>query len=77
MTMRFLVFLGALLALNACTYHETPYGRHAELHLPTQTETTVHKTVTINAPEGTTVILQETPPPTVIYQPAPVHRRRW
>lgn len=64
-----------VLTLGACVYSDTPYGRYAELNLPSQNETTIHKTVTVNAPAGTTVILQETPPPTVIYQNEPV--RRW
>lgn len=54
-------------------YAETPDGRFASLDvaLPTHTTSTVHKTVTVNAPAGTTVILQETPPPTVIYRDYP------
>ena len=59
------------LILAACTYSETPFGRYAEIDLPVQSQTTIHKTVTVNAPPGTTVNISETP---VYYDPPP--RRR-
>lgn len=48
--------LSITLFLSACVYTETPYGRTAVLDLPVHSQTTVNKTVTINAPPGTTVI---------------------
>ena len=42
--------LSAALLLSACVYTETPYGRTAVLDLPVHAQTTVNKTVTINAP---------------------------
>lgn len=51
--------LSAALLLSACVYTETPYGRTAVLDLPVHSQTTVNKTVTINAPPGTTVIYQD------------------
>lgn len=64
------LILLAIVALSGCMYADTPDGRFAaiDVALPTHSTTTVHKTVTVNAPAGTTVILKETPPPTVIYQ---------
>ncbi|MDK4680278.1 spore coat-associated protein camelysin [Kingella negevensis] len=47
--------------LTGCIYAETPDGRYAELDLPVQTQTTIHKTVTVNAPPGTIVNISETP----------------
>ena len=44
--------LSAALLLSACVYTETPYGRTAVLDLPVHSQTTVNKTVTINAPPG-------------------------
>lgn len=58
--------------LAGCVYAESPEGRFALLDLPMQTHTTVNKTVTVNAPAGTTVIVSETP----IYQ-TPPPRCRW
>ena len=54
--------LSAALLLSACVYTETPYGRTAVLDLPVHAQTTVNKTVTINAPPGTTVIYQDSVP---------------
>ena len=54
--------LSAALLLSACVYTETPYGRTAVLDLPVHAQTTVNKTVTINAPPGTTVIYQDSEP---------------
>ena len=42
--------LSITLLLSACVYTETPYGRTAVLDLPVHSQTTVNKTVTINAP---------------------------
>lgn len=67
--------LSAALLLSACVYTETPYGRTAVLDLPVHAQTTVNKTVTINAPPGTTVIYQDSKP--VRNYPAyPVYPRR-
>ena len=67
--------LSAALLLSACVYTETPYGRTAVLDLPVHAQTTVNKTVTINAPPGTTVIYQDSDP--VRNYPAyPVYPRR-
>lgn len=67
--------LSAALLLSACVYTETPYGRSAVLDLPIHSQTTVNKTVTINAPPGTTVIYQDSEP--VRNYPAyPVYPRR-
>lgn len=54
--------LSAALFLSACVYTETPYGCTAVLDLPVHSQTTVNKTVTINAPPGTTVIYQDSQP---------------
>ena len=54
--------LSAALLLSVCVYTETPYGRTAVLDLPVHAQTTVNKTVTINAPPGTTVIYQDSEP---------------
>ena len=67
--------LSVALLLSACVYTETPYGRTAVLDLPVHSQTTVNKTVTINAPPGTTVIYQDSEP--VRNYPAyPVYPRR-
>ena len=67
--------LSAALLLSACVYTETPYGRTAVLDLPVHSQTTVNKTVAINAPPGTTVIYQDNEP--VHNYPAyPVYPRR-
>ena len=57
------------LFLGGCLYAEGPDGRMAVLDLPVQNQTTVNKTVTVNAPPGTTVIMQETAPPVIIERP--------
>lgn len=59
--MKIAVILCAL-PLGGCIYAETPHGRVAALDLPVQSQTTVNKTVTINAPPGTTVIYQDAEP---------------
>ena len=59
------------LTLAACTYSETPFGRYAEIDLPLQSQTTIHKTVTVNAPAGTTVNIRETPVYTMPPPPPP------
>ncbi len=72
--------LSAALLLSACVYTETPYGRTAVLDLPVHAQTTVNKTVTINAPPGTTVIYQDSEPvrnyPTYPVYPRRVYRYR-
>lgn len=69
-----LVRIPALLLLGACVYAEGPGGRYAALDLPVHSQTTVHKTVTVNAPPGTTVNISESSPPTVIYRDRPPRR---
>ena len=72
--------LSITLFLSACVYTETPYGRTAVLDLPVHSQTTVNKTVTINAPPGTTVIYQDSEPvrnyPTYPVYPRRVYRYR-
>lgn len=48
--------------LGACTYLDTPHGRYLNLDLPVETRHTVHKTVHIHAPPGTTVIYGDSTP---------------
>lgn len=64
-----------MILLGACVYSEGPEGRFAAMDLPVQSQTTIQKTVTVNAPPGTTVVLQETTPPVVIErsQPSRMH----
>ena len=50
------------IALAACEYIDTPYGRYARIDLPVENRTVIHKTVTVNAPPGTTVIYGDTTP---------------
>lgn len=50
------------IALAACEYSDTPYGRYARIDLPVETRAVIHKTVTVNAPPGTTVIYGDTTP---------------
>ncbi|MCG7656447.1 spore coat-associated protein camelysin [Wielerella bovis] len=71
--MKPLLILSTLLILGGCVYAESPDGRFAALDLPMQTQTTVHKTVTVNAPAGTIVNISEPTPPTVIIREYP-HR---
>lgn len=67
--------LSITLFLSAYVYTETPYGRTAVLDLPVHSQTTVNKTMTINALPGTTVIYQDSQP--VHNNPAyPVYPRR-
>ena len=54
--------LSVTLLLSACVYTETPYGRTAVLDLPVHSQATVNKTVTINAPPGTTVVYGDATP---------------
>lgn len=56
------VLLVSMLLLGGCMYAETPYGRMAVLDLPVEQQTTVNKTITVNAPPGTTVIYNDTQP---------------
>ena len=51
-----LLYAFTLTALGGCFYTETPYSRTAVLDLPVHSQTTINKTVTVNAPPGTTVI---------------------
>lgn len=55
-------FLLPALLLGGCMYAETPEGRIAVVDLPVEHETTVRKTVTVNAPPGTTVIYHDHQP---------------
>lgn len=48
-----------LLLTAGCTYLDTPDGRYLNLNLPVESRHTVHKTVHIHAPPGTTVIYGE------------------
>ena len=50
------------IARAACEYSDTPYGRYARIDLPVENRTVIHKTVTVNAPPGTTVIYQDSEP---------------
>lgn len=76
--------IAAVILLGGCVYAQTPHGSYGILDLPASNHTTMHKTVTIHAPAGTTVHISETPPPTVIYREPPRrdcfidvrHRRR-
>ena len=45
-----LLYAFTLTALGGCFYTETPYGRTAVLNLPVHSQTTINKTVTVNAP---------------------------
>ena len=73
-----LLYAFTLTALGGCFYTEPPYGRTAVLDLPVHSQTTINKTVTVNAPPGTTVIYQDSEPvhrygyPSTL--PAPVSR---
>lgn len=55
-------------------YQETPFGRTAVINLPQHSQTTVNKTVTINAPPGTTVIYQDAEPVGSYRYPRPYYR---
>lgn len=55
------ILLPNFFILGACVYAESPHGRFMAVDLPTHTQTTIHKTVTVNAPAGTTVIVNDTP----------------
>lgn len=46
--------IGFMFTLSACVYHATPEGTYARIDLPIHQQTTIHKTVTVNAPAGTT-----------------------
>ena len=68
-----LPLLPLMLLLGGCLYHETPFGRTAVIDLPVHSQTTVNKTVTINAPPGTTVIYQDAEPVGVYRRPRPYY----
>ena len=57
-----LLYAFTLTALGGCFYTETPYSRTAVLDLPVHSQTTINKTVTVNAPPGMTVIYQDSEP---------------
>ena len=61
MKTKYLAAVSALL-LAGCVYSETPYGRYAAIDLPVESRTTINKTVTINAPPGTTVVYGDATP---------------
>lgn len=63
------ILLPSFFILGACVYAESPHGRFAAIDLPVHSQTTVHKTVTVNAPAGTTVIVHDAPPPVIIREP--------
>ena len=65
-TVRTAILLLPLLAC-ACVYSETPYGRYAAIDLPVENRTVINKTVTVNAPPGTTVIYGDTTPASAYY----------
>nr|WP_314272328.1 spore coat-associated protein camelysin [uncultured Kingella sp.] len=69
---------GCLVLLSGCMYADTPEGRFGaiDIPLPVSSHTTINKTVTVNAPPGTTVNISETVPPTVIYRDRPPPRPR-
>lgn len=62
--------------LGGCLYAETPQGRVLAVDLPAYSHSTVNKTVTVNAPPGTTVVYQEGVPvgyPQAVYPYYPAH----
>ena len=63
--------LSISLFLSACVYTETPYGRAAVLDLPVHSQTTVNKTVTINAPARDDRHPIKTANPSAITRPIP------
>lgn len=65
------ILLPMIGALGACVYAESPDGRFAAIDLPVHNQTTVHKTITVNAPAGTIVNISEPQPTTVIYRNHP------
>lgn len=70
---RYLPLLPLMWLLSGCYYHETPFGRTAVIDLPVHNQTTVNKTVTINAPPGTTVIYQDAEPVGGYWRPRPYY----
>lgn len=64
--MKFLFCFAIAAILGGCVYAEGPDGRFASIDLPVHNQTTVNKTVTVNAPPGTTVIINDNPPPLII-----------
>lgn len=56
---------------SGCAYVETPNGRYLSIDVPVESVHTVHKTVTVDAPPGTTVTYGEIIPQssTVYYYP--------
>ena len=71
--MKTMILILMTLTLGACVYAESPDGRFAMLDLPVQSQTTVHKTVTVNAPPGTIVNISDMPPP-IVYDRRHSHR---
>lgn len=63
--------------LNSCAYVETPNGRYLSVDLPVESSYTVHKTVTVDAPPGTTVTYGEVIPQEVYYFPQYQHDHRY
>ena len=51
-----------MILLGACVYSEGPEGRFAAMDLPVQSQTTIQKTVTVNAPPGTPVVIERSQP---------------
>ena len=60
--MNYLMAAAASSLLSTCVYSDAPYGRYGRIDLPVHTETNINKTVTINAPPGTTVIYGDVTP---------------
>lgn len=50
------------LLLSGCLYSHSADGTYARIDLPVQQQTVIHKTVTVQAPPGTTVIYGEAVP---------------
>ncbi|MCP1659818.1 methionine-binding protein [Neisseria perflava] len=69
-----LILFATALLLGGYLYQETPYSRTAVVNLPVVSQTTVNKTVTVNAPPGTTVIYQEAAPVGVSRYPRRYYR---
>lgn len=67
--------IGFMFTLSACVYHATPEGTYARIDLPIHQQTTIHKTVTVNAPAGTTVIMSEHVPVSAYGQTPTIHCR--
>lgn len=65
--------LALLPLLGGCLYAETPQGRVLAVDLPVHSQSTVNKTVTVNAPPGATVVYQEGVPVSYPYGVYPVY----